>query len=97
MGYFANLFTLTQVYAGVALSARYPSYNANSVKCKKEICWVNKLCTEVGNKLRNFFRRGCRRGVTLVYAVSVYEKSLRYPGGYMFTMVETRGIEPLTS
>ena len=29
--------------------------------------------------------------------VNAYEKSLRFPEGSAFTMVETRGIEPLTS
>ena len=73
-GYFANLFTLTQVYAGVVVGTHRPSHNADGGKCNKELCWVNKLCTEVGNKLRNFF--GCGRwcGVTLVCAVAAYEK-----------------------
>lgn len=96
-GYFANLFTLTQVYAGVVVGTHRPSYKADGEKCKKELCWVNKLCTEVGNKLRNFFGCACWCGVTLVCAVASYEKSLRISGGFAFTMVETRGIEPLTS
>lgn len=96
-GYFANLFTLTQVYAGVAFGMHRPSCNADGVKCKKELCWVNKLCTEVGNKLRNFLRYGCWRDVAFVCVVAAYEKSLRISGGFTFTMVETRGIEPLTS
>ena len=74
-----------------------PSYKADGVKFKKELCWVNKLCTEVGNKLRNFFGCVCWCGVTLICAVIVYEKNLRFPGGFAFTVVETRGIEPLTS
>ena len=47
--------------------------------------------------MRNFFGYGCWYGVTLVCAVAAYEKSLRIPRGFVFTMVETRGIEPLTS
>ena len=97
VGYIANLFTLTQVYAGAGVGMHRPSRNADDVKCKKELSWVNKLCTEVGSKLRNFLRGGCWCGVTLVYAVAAYEKSLRFPRGFAFTMVETRGIEPLTS
>ena len=91
------MFTLTQVYTGVVVDMHRPSYNADSEKCKKELCWVNKLCTEVGNKLRNFLRCGWLHGATLVCAVVAYEKSLRETGGFAFTVVETRGIEPLTS
>ena len=36
-------------------------------------------------------------GGTLECMVAAYEKSLRFPEGSAFTMVETRGIEPLTS
>ena len=36
-------------------------------------------------------------GGTLGCMVAAYEKSLRFPEGSAFTMVETRGIEPLTS
>ncbi len=36
-------------------------------------------------------------GDTLGHMVVAYEKSLRFPEGSAFTMVETRGIEPLTS
>ena len=64
---------------------------------QKGIMLDYKLCTEVGNKLRNFFGCGCWCGVTLICAVAAYEKSLQFPGGFIFTMVETRGIEPLTS
>ena len=91
------MFTLTQVYAGVAVGTHRPSCNADGMKCKKEICWVNKLCTEVGNKLRNFFGCGCWRGVTLVYAVAHMKKASGFPEAFAFTVVETRGIEPLTS
>ena len=89
-GYIANLFTLTQVYAGAAVGMRRPGRNDDEVKCKKELSWVNKLCTEVGSKLRNFLRCGCWCGVTLVCAVAVYEKSLRFPEGFAFTMVEQK-------
>ena len=82
---------------GVAVGTHDPSCKADGVKCKMELCWFNKLCTEVGNKLRNFFCCGCWCGVTLVCAVAAYEKSLRIPRGSAFTVVETRGIEPLTS
>ena len=34
---------------------------------------------------------------TLGRMVVAYEKSLQFPEGSAFTMVETRGIEPLTS
>ena len=33
----------------------------------------------------------------LAHMVVTYQKSLRFPKGSAFTMVETRGIEPLTS
>lgn len=80
-----------------ALVAQHPTAAVVGVKCKKELSWVNKLCTEVGAKLRNFLRCGCWRGLTLVCALAAYEKSLRFPEGLAFTVVETRGIEPLTS
>ena len=96
-GYIANLFTLTQVYAGAAVGMRRPGRNDDEVKCKKELSWFNKLCTEVGSKLRNFLRYECWRSVILLCAMAAYEKGLRFPGGLAFTMVETRGIEPLTS
>lgn len=44
----------------------------------------------MGNKLRNFFGYGCWCGVTLICAVIVYEKSLRFPGGFAFTVVEQK-------
>ena len=56
--YFTNLFTLTQVYAGAAVGTHRSSRYADDMKCKKELSWVNKLCTEVGSKLRNFMRAG---------------------------------------
>ena len=68
------MFTLTQVYAGVAVGTHRPSCKADDVKCKMELCWVNKLCIEVGNKLRNFFGCGCWCGVNLICAVAAYEK-----------------------
>ena len=86
-----------QVYVGAAVGMHRPSRNADDVKCKKELSWVNKLCTEVGSKLRNFLRCGCWCGATLVCVVAAHEKSLRFPESFAFTMVETRGIEPLTS
>ena len=55
------MFTLTQVYAGAAVGMHRPSRNADDVKCKKELSWDNKLCTEVGSKLRNFLRREIAR------------------------------------
>ena len=46
--------------------------------------------------MRNFLRYGCWRDVTLVCAVAAYEKNASgFPEVYTFTMVETRGIEPL--
>ena len=36
-------------------------------------------------------------GGALECMMDAYEKSLRFPEGSTFTMVETRGIEPLTS
>ena len=68
------MFTLTQVYAGAAVGMHRPSRNADDVKCKKELSWANKLCTEAGSKLRNFLRCGCWCGVTLVCVVAAHEK-----------------------
>lgn len=42
--------------------------------------------------MRNFFECGCWCGVTLVCAVASYEKSLQFPGGFAFTMVEPQKI-----
>lgn len=53
-----------QVYVGAAVGMHRPSRYADDMKCKKELSWVNKLCTEVESKLRNFLRRESARHTT---------------------------------
>ena len=85
------LFTLAQVI-GVQCVLR----GNNWVGLVRRIALFNCVC------LTNYVQMweiNCATfcGGTLSRMVVTYEKSLRFPEGSVFTMVETRGIEPLTS
>ena len=85
------LFTLAQV-----IGARRVLRGNNWVGLALLVILINCVC------LTNYVQMweiNCATfcGGTLGRMVIAYEKSLRLPEGSTFTMVETRGIEPLTS
>ena len=85
------LFTLAQV-----IGARCVLRDNNGVGLAPRIVLFNCVC------LTNYvqiWEINCATfcGGTLGCMVAAYKKSLRFPEGSAFTMVETRGIEPLTS
>lgn len=85
------LFTLAQV-----IGLRCVLRGVNGVGMALLVALFNCVC------LRNYVQEweiNCAtfcRG-TLGCMVAAYKKSLRFPESSAFTMVETRGIEPLTS
>ena len=85
------LFTLAQV-----IGARRVLRDEDGVGLARRIALFNCVC------LTNYvqiWEINCATFCdgSLGHMVVAYEKSLRFPEGSAFTMVETRGIEPLTS
>ena len=65
---------------------------------RSELHWQlrldNKLCTDMGNKLCNFLLMWVWVCGARYFGM---KKAFGIPKAFAFTMVETRGIEPLTS
>ena len=85
------LFTLAQV-----IGARRRMCGINWVGLALLVVLLNCVC------LTNYvqiWEINCATfcGGTLECMVAVYKKSPQFPEGSTFTMVETRGVEPLTS
>ena len=85
------LFTLAQV-----IGVRCVLRGDNGVELALLVVLFNYVClTNYVQIWENNCATFC--GGTLGCMVAVYKKSPRFPEGSAFTMVETRGIEPLTS
>ena len=91
------MFTLTQVYGGVRTGAQCLSCKADGVNCKKNYVWLTNYVQKLREVAQLF-------GVVVLVRVRLWfawwigmKKASGFPKAFAFTMVETRGIEPLTS
>ena len=97
-GYCAVIHTMPQVYGGVWADDNCLSCIAGGVNCLSYYVWLTNFVQNQESNCATFCRVDAGARVTLVCGVDRYEKrppDIRWP--LACTVVETRGIEPLTS
>ena len=92
------MHTIPQVYGGVWVGEHCLSCKAGGVNCSNYNVWLTNFVQNREGNCATFCGVVAGVRVTFVCGVDRYEKrppGIRWP--LAFTMVETRGIEPLTS
>ena len=92
------MHTLPQVYGGTWVGVHYLSCKADVVSCKKNCIWLTNFVQNREGNCATFW------GAVVAYFATtaadgkiLQNKKATRLSGLAFTMVETRGIEPLTS
>ena len=81
----------------MGVGAQCLNCRADGAKCCMNYVWLTNYVQNWGVSCATFCGAGVGWTVALRCNVFSYEKGLRKPKAFAFTMVETRGIEPLTS
>ena len=94
-GYYAVMRTLPQVYGGVWIGKHCLSCIAGGVNCSNHHVWLTNFVQNREGNCATFYR--LMRASLWFVAWTRMKKAFGFPKAFALTMVETRGIEPLTS